>query len=204
MLPVSDAVGTLIEHHIKLMSPFVDFIIIPTRPENVSLLSRLNLPGHVLITVMETETMSETVLRALNPIDFDHCILGMPDTYYLDSNNPYETIAAQMAEHDVTLAIWKSTDEQRGQVGSVELDSTQKVTRCADKDSSNHFGWHWGALSFNKTSLQNLDPKSPHVGYLINPSIAQGLNIGASKITGNYFDCGTFSEYLRCLNSVSY
>jgi hypothetical protein len=202
MLPVSESVGTLIEHHVKLLSSFVNIIVIPTRPENVSLLTRLNLPENVHVTVLETATMSETVSRALGPIDFDHCILGMPDTYYLDSDNPYQTLATSMTETDVSLAIWRSTEEQRGQVGSIELERDHKVIRCADKDSNNHFGWHWGALAFNRSALNQLDPNTPHVGYMINPSLEHGLQVSATEISGNYFDCGTFSEYVRCLNSI--
>lgn len=200
LLPVSDNVQTLIEHHVELLADFVDKIIIPTRPENVELLERLGLPTFVQIRVLTTATMSETVEAALKGVAFENCILGMPDTYY-SSKNPYEALA-DGPELDVKLALWKTKPSQRGQVGSIELDESLKVLRCEDKSPEWDFGQHWGALRFNRAALDLLDPATPHIGFIINPSIEAGLAVAGDMMLGEYFDCGTFAEYKRCVGSI--
>ncbi len=200
LLPVSDNVQTLIEHHVALMAEFVDNIIIPTRPENLELLGRLGLPPFVQLKVLNTATMSETVEAALNGVAFENCILGMPDTYY-SSKNPYKELA-EGAELDVKLALWKTKPSQRGQVGSVELDEDLRVLRCEDKSQEWDFGQHWGALRFNRAALDLLDPATPHIGFIINPSIEAGLAVAGEMMSGEYFDCGTFAEYKRCVGSI--
>jgi choline kinase len=200
LLPVSENVQTLIEHHVELLAEFVDKIIIPTRPENVELLERLGLPQFVEIKALTTATMSETVQVAMNEVAFESCILGMPDTFYA-SKNPYKALAEDH-ELDVKLALWKTKPSQRGQVGSVELAENMKVLRCEDKNTKMDFGQHWGALRFNRAALRLLDPATPHIGFIINPSIEAGLAVEGELMSGEYFDCGTFSEYKRCVGSI--
>lgn len=200
LLPVTENVQTLIEHHVELLADLVDKILIPTRPENVNLLERLNLPDKVELSILSTETMSETLRKALRGVNFESCILGMPDTFYA-SRNPYLTLA-QDPEADVKLALWATKPSQRGQVGSVELGADEEILRCEDKSQAWDFGQHWGALRFNEPALELLDPRTPHVGFLINPSVAAGLKVIGTTIEGEYFDCGTFSEYRRCLTSL--
>lgn len=200
LLPVSENVQTLVEHHVELLSEFVDHIYIPTRPENAELLERLGLPDFVEIKVLSTATMSETVHATLVDVTFENCILGMPDTFYA-SKNPYESLAND-PDVDVKLALWRTKPSQLGQVGSVELALDNQVLRCEDKSTEWDFGQHWGALRFNGAALRLLDPATPHVGFIINPSIEAGLSVAGDLMEGEYFDCGTFAEYKRCVASI--
>lgn len=200
LLPVSDNVQTLVEHHVELMANFVERIVIPTRPENYELLERLELPDYVEIKAITTSTMSETVVEVLDQEDFETCILGMPDTYYA-SRNPYEILSRE-PQLDINLALWATKPSQRGQVGSVELDLNNRVVRCEDKSLEWNFGQHWGALRFNSSALNLLDPRTPHVGFIINPALEAGLLVGGQLMEGEYFDCGTFAEYKRCVGFI--
>jgi MobA-like NTP transferase domain len=200
LLPVSENVQTLIEHHVELLADLVERIYIPARPENMNLLERLSLPSTCELIAMNTETMSETVHRALEAVEFDNCVLGMPDTFYV-SRNPYIDLSRD-SDLDVKLALWRTKPSQRGQVGSIELDDDNTVLRCEDKTQKWDFGQHWGAMRFNRRALSLLEPTTPHAGFLITPSIEDGLSVKGEMMDGEYFDCGTFSEYKRCVASL--
>lgn len=196
LLPYENGVETLLERHISQMLEVVEEIIIPTREQNIELITRLELTENVKVIALNTQTMSETVSLVLGNLDFELCILGMPDTYFL-GDFPYQKI--NTSEGSIRLACWKTASSQIGHVGSVEMGG-QNVLQVVDKDPAFDFGWHWGAMGFKKEALAFLDASSPHVGYMINPAIKSGLDVSATSIDGEYIDCGTFSEYARLIS----
>jgi choline kinase len=199
LLPFENSVKTLMERHIEMMEQHVDRILIPTRPENLELIERLKFPSFVELVPLITSTMSETVNLALDKVDFELCILGMPDTYYL-GQDPYKALVNLAG--DVRLACWPTVSSQVGNVGSVEIVGG-RVTQVQDKNPRVDFGRHWGAIAFNKSALEHLDSSTPHIGFIVNPCIEAGLIVDAEDIEGDYIDCGTFSEYRRLLSLIN-
>jgi hypothetical protein len=196
LLPYENSVKTLLERHVEMLEPFVERILIPTRPENRELIHRLVLPSFVELVELTTLTMSETVNLTLVNQEFDLCLLGMPDTYYL-GQDPYKELIK--INGDVRLACWPTAESQIGKVGSVEI-IEGLVRQVQDKNPEFDFGRHWGAIAFNKKALNYLDSNTAHVGFIVNPSIEAGLAVAAQDIDGEYIDCGTFSEYRRLLS----
>lgn len=196
LLPYENSVKTLLERHVEMLEPFVDKILIPTRPENLELIDRLKFPSFVELVELTTSTMSETVNLSLKNQDFDLCLLGMPDTYYL-GQDPYKELVN--LKGDVRLACWPTAASQVGNVGSVDL-AEGRVRQVQDKNPELDFGRHWGAIAFNQKALSYLDSGTAHVGFIVNPSIEAGLRVEARDIDGEYIDCGTFSEYRRLLS----
>jgi UTP-glucose-1-phosphate uridylyltransferase len=47
-----------------------------------------------------------------------------------------------------------------------------------------------------------MDLSEPHIGYAVKNALVSGNKIGAKKIEGKYFDCGTPSEYISLLSEV--
>ena len=201
LLPISDNQQCLLTYHVDLMASHVDKIIIPTRPEWSNLLRSFDLGPHVDIIEMTTHTMAETVKRALEGRDFDSCVLGMPDTYFV-GGNPYEQLG-NLTSADVSLAVFATRPEQSGKVGSVLVSADGQVIDHADKEPDRDFGHHWGVMEFSVAAEKFLSPDATTGGYLISEALNRSLNVRAYVAGYPYFDCGTFSEYLQCLTFLS-
>jgi CTP:molybdopterin cytidylyltransferase MocA len=197
LLPISDDHQCLLTYHVDLMAPHVDSIIIPTRNEWSDLLRSFDFGPHVEILEMTTRTMAETVKRALEGRDFDSCVLGMPDTYFV-GGNPYRELGDQQ-HADVSLAVFATRPEQSGKVGSVQVAGDGQVTDHADKEPERDFGHHWGVMEFSATAEKFLSPDATTGGYLISEALNRSLDVRGYVAGYPYFDCGTFSEYLQCL-----
>jgi UTP-glucose-1-phosphate uridylyltransferase len=44
--------------------------------------------------------------------------------------------------------------------------------------------------------------EDPHIGYGVKNALLMGKKISATKIEGEYFDCGTPTEYLEMLRRI--
>lgn len=200
LLPISDNHQCLLTYHVELMAPHVDRIIIPTRSEWVGLLESFEFGPQVEVLPLRTDTMAETVKKTLVGVEYDWCVLGMPDTYFV-GGNPY----LDLAEHprgEVSLAIFATRPEQSGKVGSVRLEVDGSVSDHADKDPDRDFGAHWGVMEFTPAVEQFLHPAATTGGYLISEALNRSMPVRGHLAGYPYFDCGTFSEYLQCLTFV--
>jgi hypothetical protein len=191
LLPIRPGPETLLEHHVRLMEDVCDRILIPTTAESLPFLSGMALPARVTLLTLKTDTMAETVVQALAGERFNQCILGMPDTYY--EGNPYQALS--MINQPLALAVWKSREDQKGKLGSVQLEDN-KVLQVVDKDPQQEFGVHWGAMAFSHDVANTIDSNWDTVGNLIHATIRAGTTVEAALIPGDYYDCGTFGEYV--------
>lgn len=197
LLPLSENLPCLIDYHVQLMAPGVDTIIIPTRPEWVGVLEGFQWGDRVQIRELTTHTMAETVRRSLEGESYDRCVLGLPDTYFVDEN-PYEELSA-VPSADLSLWAFRTRPEQSGKVGSVLIDESHRVLEHADKEPDRDFGWHWGVFEFHSDVEEFLDPSASTGGYLIDECLQRGLDVRGYASDKPYFDCGTVSEYRQCL-----
>jgi len=201
LLPSDDAATTLIERHIDVLEGLCEIIWLPVRPDLIQLVHDLDLGQRVIPVALSTKSMTETVLRISAISGADNFVLGMPDTAFV-GESPYPYLIDGLKKSSLSLALWKTSEYQRGKVGSIDiLDS--KVIGSVDKDVHSQYPYHWGAMSFDRKFVELLKPEMPHTGYGIRESISQNLEISAFKIQGEYFDCGTFPEYKRFLNSLN-
>lgn len=201
LLPISDAHQCLLTYHVELMAPHVDRILIPTRNEWVSLLESFELGPHVHIIPMHTATMAETVKKTLAGVDYDRCVLGMPDTFFV-AGNPYQELL-ELSSGEVSVAVFRTGPDQVGKVGSVRVEPDGTVVDHADKDPSRDFGHHWGVMEFTPRVESFLDPEATTGGYLITEALNRSLPVVGYRADYRYYDCGTFSEYLQCLADVN-
>jgi CTP:molybdopterin cytidylyltransferase MocA len=201
LLPISEQQQCLLDYHVALMAPHVDRIIIPTRSEWVSLLHSFEFGPQVEVTAMATRTMAETVKRSLDCVDYDTCVLGMPDTYFV-GGNPYQELA-QEPQADVSLKVFTTRPEQAGRVGSVLVGPHHVVSDHADKEPERDFGAHWGVIEFSREVEAFLSPEATTGGYLISEALDRGMDVRGYLAGYPYFDCGTFAEYVQCLTFLS-
>ena len=188
MLPCSVDYETLLERHVINLLPLVDKIWIPTRPEY----------ANVIIQVMETRNMSETVIEVASAARADNFLLCMPDTYF-HGELPYETLSK--TNEILNLALFKIRNDQKGKLGQILLSNQGSVIGSVDKDVNCDYELAWGAMSFSNDFVKLLDPDEPHVGYAI-PRCIDKFKVKGSVLNSEYFDCGTPSEYLKLLKTI--
>lgn len=200
LLPCDPDCLTLMERHVLQLLEVCEIVWIPTTPVNAQLINSLCLdPERVITLPMTTMTMSESVLRVTNLSSSDRFLLAMPDTFFA-GEQPYSFLGSTGA--DLSLACWPIRSEQKGKLGQVEFDDLQHeaVIDSRDKDPNCEYDFFWGAMQFNRKVLEIATLESPHTGFWINPSIAKGLTVHGKRMAGEYFDCGTVSEYFAMLD----
>lgn len=199
LLPCDSEYASLIERHLTNLSQLCETVWIPIRPEFVGLFGSLGLQSdNVVLLPMITETMSQSVCNVIRLASAQSYMLIMPDTYFL-GELPYESLDS--APEFADLAIWRIREEQRGKLGQVSHADGQ-ITAMQDKDSSCEFPHAWGAMTFSKRIREFIDLTDPHIGYAVKAGLLAGERVSARAINGEYFDCGTPTEYLSMLRVV--
>jgi len=200
LLPCDSSYTTLMEMHIEQLIPICETIWIPTRPDLVVLLDSLGFAkDKVVILPMSTDNMTQTVNRVLKIANASHFQLIMPDTYFHGAK-PYQKLSnpPPVAE----LACWKIRPEQAGKLGQVEITSNGLVSGIQDKDPTCTYPYSWGALAFARKLMDFAKDTDPHIGYAIKTAFLSGEVLTAHATEGDYFDCGTPSEYLNLLRKI--
>ena len=193
LLPCTDQYETLIERHIRLSLPVSDLVCVVTRPQYAPLLSSLGIfRDNVILSVAETETMNATVRGITDWVHADRYTIIMPDTFFA-GEAPHDYLASSSSA--LNLALWKIRANQRGKLGQVDLDHDGAVVGHLDKQPNCDFPYSWGAMSFTTEVAELLQPSDPHVGYIIDPALRGRAQVGAKVMAGEYFDCGTPSEF---------
>jgi NDP-sugar pyrophosphorylase family protein len=199
LLPVGEKGETLLEYHVKLLAPHVDYVIVPTRTEWFGLLSGFDLGVQLL--EHNTDTLAETVLTSLQEVDYDACILGLPDTVFR-AGNPYQSFGEFDEKEPLVLGCFPTQEQQQGKLGAVEIADDGTVIQHADKSDGPEWGTHWGTMRFTPETLRLLAPTAKTVGTLIDECLSRGIPVRGFRFDSEYFDCGTFSEYVACLTQV--
>ena len=202
-LKIPQSNETLISWHIKSQLNYCDKVIVVIKKEYQNLLEMFKDNNRVIILVEKTSSMSETVLKAIEKFDADQYVVGMPDTFVV-GNNPYKDIMTNNANSDLNIGVFKIKHKQKGKLGQINIVNNM-VIDCMDKDINCDYEYSWGFLRFNKSIIKLIDKKTPHIGYVINPTINNNYLVTANIIEGEYFDCGTqdeYEEFLKYVDSV--
>lgn len=207
LLPISADYPTLLGFHIASMKPFCDEILVPTRSVWLSAVKSI-VPDYVQVLDVSSATISETIHKSLIPKTRDYLdsqvLLGLPDTVFLGKGNPYGALIAanQLFETSVSLsaALFRTPTRLRGKVGSVQTSPAGHILTHVDKNIDQDWGWHWGALLFKLSLVQDVDSKSETIGHLIDGQLSQGRPVGSVRVTNaSYLDCGNFESYKDAL-----
>lgn len=199
LLPSGSGDLSLLEIHIRNVKNFASEILIGINPVFFEIVveAKLELNG-AQIFPMRTSTMTETVIRLIDKSNAERFTVLMPDTAF---ESP-ESYKFDTYSHQLDLSLWRIRDEQKGKLGQVLLDSSNKVIDCVDKDPECKYALAWGALTFDKEWLKFLNESFPHIGYGIAPAVGADFEVYGDILEGSYWDCGTPSEYISYLRSV--
>lgn len=211
LLPCDKEYLSLLERHIDNLLGLCETIWIPVRPDLVPLVESLRIPSErAVILTMTTQSMTETVRRVVELSSGNRFIMAMPDTYF-HGELPYKHLVE--SQDSMFLACWKIRPEQYGKLGQVEISNPQAespetsrngfVVRSEDKNPNCRFPFSWGAMAFDRELIDFAVDEMPHTGYMIPKVLEKRIPVGARVMEGEYFDCGTPSEYLAMLKKVA-
>lgn len=126
----------------------------------------------------------------------------MPDTYF-SGEKPYEYLSLSKAP--MNLACWTIQNEQIGKLGQINL-ATEPIGRvidAKDKTPNCNYPFSWGAMAFDRGTLELANKEMQSVGDLLPIMIKTNLEIIGRVMNGKYFDCGTPAEYIKMLTTQS-
>jgi len=199
LLPTHASNTSLIERHLNFLGEQFDEILIGINPDFSHLLkSVLDESLKLKIVEMKTQTMMETVTNLCNKSTSASFFLIMPDTFFSNYTEIVKFICDDNL-YDTNLLCWELQDFQKGKLGQVSVNKNDLITDIRDKDSECTYKYFWGAAAFSKDNLRVVDDKEAHVGFMYEKLLARNIKVGAIKIQGSYYDCGTQEEYIRML-----
>jgi len=200
LLPCDDLYTSLIERHVKELIEVCDTIWIPTRPDLVMLIETLGISkDRIVVLPVVTENMSQTVNRVMQISSANHFCLVMPDTFF-HGELPYRKL--NPAPNFSELALWRIREDQKGKLGQVRVSTDNTVVDIQDKVPNCDYPLFWGALTFSNKIKDFIKLNDPHIGYAIQAALESKKEIEYKVLDGEYFDCGTPSEYLKMLEKV--
>jgi GTP:adenosylcobinamide-phosphate guanylyltransferase len=185
-LPISDE-RSLLQWHVEQMLELCDEVRISTRSEWVPIIQNMDM--NVKIMVREPSTMSDAVKYMVGDYN-DTVLVGMPDTFILNSSSNIYKGLFQEKTADLVLGIWECVESLKGRVGQV-LVSNNKVVDSEDKVDNCNYLDMWGTMLFQNNMIRFIDPKLDHPGKQLKEWISQGFNIKAVRPGGQYMDIGT-------------
>lgn len=200
LLPCDDLYTSLIERHVKELIEVCDTIWIPTRPDLVMLIETLGISkDRIVVLPVVTENMSQTVNRVMQISSAGHFCLVMPDTFF-HGELPYKKL--NPTPNFSELALWKIREDQKGKLGQVRVSPDNTVIDIKDKVPNCDYPLFWGALTFASKMKEFINLEDPHIGYAIQAALKAKKEIDYKVLDGEYFDCGTPSEYLKMLEKI--
>jgi hypothetical protein len=153
----------------------------------------------IVILPVVTENMSQTVNRVMQISSAKHFCLVMPDTFFY-GELPYAKL--NPTPNFSELALWRIREDQKGKLGQVSVSPTGKVEDMQDKVPDCDYPLFWGALTFSSKIQDYINLDDPHIGYAVKAGLKADQEIEFRVFDGEYFDCGTPSEYLKMLERV--
>jgi hypothetical protein len=164
-----------------------DEVRVATRAQWVTIVESMDMS--VKLMVREPSTMSDAIAFMVGKHS-DTVVIGMPDTYILNSTvNIYEEMTKE-EEADIVIGAWECDKQLKGSVGQVKI-VDGKVVGSEDKVNNCDYPDMWGTMLFRRGMIRHLNPELDHPGKQLNDWITNGFDIRAVKPGGRYVDVGT-------------
>lgn len=200
LLPVPNQNQTLISWHIENQLKICEKVIIATKAENATLFKFLTKNEKICVFIVETETMSETVINVVNAFPSEEYVLGMPDTFCF-GENPYDKLNS-LNKNDIEVCLWSTEEYQIEKLGQVLINKNNEIIDVVDKNKNFNYPFIWGIIKFKKSFINFFNKELSHIGLSLMPAITGGMVARGIVIKGKYFDCGTLEEYNRLINHL--
>ena len=204
LLPYNPNADTLIAEHLLHLRELVDCIWVPTSEVYLPIVERI-LEGFegVKILATRTKSMTETLQVVVEQSSSKRFVVVMPDTFF-SGEKPYEFLSADSDR--ISVAAWKIREEQKGKLGQIAISERgpeQYIEDVVDKAQDCPYQFSWGAFSCSKSDINSADSKLPP-GEILKSRIKEGINPKVKIFSGDYFDCGTPSEYFELIRLLNF
>lgn len=180
-------------------------ILIGANQANFGLVERYA-PVGASTYMVNTQTMSETVLALKRYAHTADVLFGMPDSYWLDEDVYPRLIADLNSGAMVSAALFETRPEQRTKLGMCAVqfvDDELHIRRVIDKPADTDLRLAWGAMAWRCDFWEFIKPDDPHVGYALQRAIDAKTVVRGSLMLGGYWDCGTADEYFNCIRHTT-
>lgn len=196
LLPI-DSYMSLLSYHLKMASEYADLTVIGTRPEFSGLVLDLGKDFGAKTYVVDTRTLTETVCEIARGMNPRTLTIHLPDTYVGKENVFAKLESSVHLKEESGIAIWRSSESQRGLLGQVEIQesyNSSRVTRIVDKDPDFFTGYHWGSISFFEPDIGNWDISEVTIGNVAANLIKNGEKFFSILSNSSYLDLGTIAS----------
>jgi UTP-glucose-1-phosphate uridylyltransferase len=185
----------------RMFAAGVSRVYIGANSENYDLVERY-VPDGCTVYLVNSKTMSETVLAGRKYAGDSDVLFGMPDSWWED-DSVYTSLALEVKTNPIVAALFAARPEQKAKLGLCEV-LVNGITRVVDKPAPDRKEYEielaWGALAWKAEFWQFILPSDPHVGFAMQRAIDHKVRVKSSyKWKREYWDCGTFNEYAACI-----
>ena len=198
LLPVGDSylLAILVK---RMYAAGVSHVYIGANRDNYDLVAQYA-PDGCTVYLVNSKTMSETVLHARKYAGDHDVLFGMPDTYF-ESDTSLEVLYGYLEtySYNAYLGLFHVQPEQRSKLGMCLTHPYGYITYMEDKPIATPLEWAWGLMAWKSAFWAYIHTDDPHVGFAAQRSIANGDNVGGLLLGGRYYDCGTPAGYYRCI-----
>lgn len=200
LLPIGHNSKSLLSIHIELALEADLEVVVVTAPNLYEFVNQiiLNL-GYKKVTVLpyQSKSMSDSLVHASLKIDSNEIIsVSMPDTYMPD----FKAIdLIHLRGCAPSLSVVTASDEQYSRLGQVAVNQRSQVTKIQDKSSTRISEYVWTGFAINSRLLNSFPRHEATPGIELARIAAEGKDLKAFKVLGQYFDCGTIQEYRNAL-----
>ena len=174
-------------------------IRIVTRPDKGDVRTHAHELGLTVVDA-EPETLAESIAAGADGLAADDVVLiDLPDSVWEPVDGLAALVEALEPGTDAVLAVFRSTEPERGDV--VEVDRDGAVHSVSVKPSEPAGDLVWGAVAARASALRSLR-RHPHPGQLFD-ELAHGGRVRAVRFPGEFIDIGTKEALARARKELS-
>jgi len=205
MLPLKDKKKCLLTNWIdNLIELGCDKIIIGCSPSTLIFMNHMNISSIsnkiCIKDVGVTETMNETIIKALEDEVYNTVIMAMPDTFV---NSFDKLFLGNFIKSKFTVGsyLWNIRKDQLGKIGQCKIEN-ETICDIIDKDETCEYKYGWGIIAFKPQFMEYMSSVHLHPGYSMKKAIENNNIIPYTICKEQYFDCGTIEGYRTYLNYI--
>ena len=174
-------------------------IRIVTRPDKGDVRTHAHELGLTVVDA-EPETLAESIATGADGFAADDVVLiDLPDSVWEPVDGLAALVEALEPGTDAVLAVFRSTEPERGDV--VEVDRDGAVHSVSVKPSEPAGDLVWGAVAARASALRSLR-RHPYPGQLFD-ELAHGGRVRAVRFPGEFIDIGTKEALARARKELS-
>jgi UTP-glucose-1-phosphate uridylyltransferase len=200
LLPVGDSY--LLAIHVRRMQAAgVKHVYIGANRDNYDLVEKYA-PDRCTVYLVNSKTMSETILAARKYAGDEDVLFSMPDTYF-DDETIYNRMCSWVQNSPCVAAVFETRPEQRRLLGMCEIGEAS-ITRIMDKPQLATGLVHaWGMVAWKPSFWPYIQADDPNFGTAMQRAIDYKIIVTAIGSLADYFDCGTSAEYFKCIREIT-